>query len=231
MKNNSSQTQLFIGLFIVLLGVVALINNLNFLNLRNVFHFWPTVFILFGLIKLSQPTTGKQRLWASLFIAMGGLMTLDNMGIIHFNIFDWWPLILIVVGVKMLLSDKHKYNLKHTEYMSEQAFSDNHFDITAVLGASVGSVTTQQLQSGDVTAMMGGAEIDLRNANMLDKAIIDITSIMGGVVLIIPRNWVVINQITPFLGGVENKTLPMIDAQKQLILRGTAFMGGVEIKN
>lgn len=231
MKSNPSQGQLFIGLFVLILGVLALINNLNFFNMREVIHFWPTIFIVFGLLKMSQASTGKQRLWALLFVALGSLMTLDNMGVITFRLHDWWPVILIVVGIKMLMSDKQKSRLLHSELGSNNAVADSHLDFTAMLGASQGTVTSVDFRSGDITTIMGGVELDLRQANIVDKAILDITCVMGGVVLKVPREWIIVNQITPFMGGVEDKSMPLVDANKQLIVMGSAVMGGIEIKN
>src|SRR6478736_598616 len=98
MKCNT-QGQLFIGLIVLVVGVVALVDNLNIFNMRNVLHFWPTVFIVFGVLQLRQSGNSKQRFLAGFFIALGGLMTLDNIGLIHFSIRDWWPAILIVIGI------------------------------------------------------------------------------------------------------------------------------------
>lgn len=231
MKKSTSQSQFLFGLLILVMGVIALINSLNILQLRNVFHFWPTAFIVFGLFKLSQSATGKQRIWAGFFIALGSLMTLSNMGIIHFNIRDWWPVILIIVGIKMIMSDKLKFNLSAVECVPDKDISDQHIDLVAVLGASIGNVKSQNFRSGNITAFMGGVELDMQQANIVDTATLDITCVMGGAVLKIPRDWVVVNQAFSFMGGIEDKSIPSADATKKLIITGSAFMGGIEIKN
>lgn len=226
-----SEGQLFFGLFILILGVLALVDNLNLFYMRNVLHFWPIVFILFGVLKLRQSGTGKQRLWPVLFIALGSLMTLDNMGIIHFQIHEWWPAILIAIGVKIVFFDRKKADGNVAEWTNQTSNADDHLDITAILGGSENKITSQDFRFGDITAIMGGAELDFRQANIVDQAVLDITAVMGGVVLKVPREWIVVNQIGCFMGGAQDKSMPAVDATKRLIVTGTAIMGGIEIKN
>lgn len=228
MKCNT-QSQLFIGLIVLIVGVLALVDNLNIFNMRNVLHFWPTVFIVFGAMQLRQPASNKQRLLAGFFIALGGLMTLDNMGLIHFSIRDWWPAILIIIGIKIVFFDRKTNRQPELEEPINE--TERHLNITTILSGSQGSVTSQDFKYGDITAMLGAIELDFRQANIADQAILNVTALMGGVVLKIPRDWILENQITSFMGGSHDKTLPTVDAHKRLIVTGTALMGGIEIKN
>lgn len=230
MKHKSSENQLIIGVFILILGVLALVDNLNIFYMRNALHFWPVIFIVFGLLKLKQSPHGKPRIWPFIFIIAGSLMTLDNMGILHFQIHDWWPAIFIVIGIKMVVAPKNKYG-KSGEFVRHENSSENVVDITAVLGGSESHITSQDFRAGDITAILGGVEVDFRQANIVEQAMLDVTSVMGGVVLKIPRDWIVVNQIGAVLGGLQDKTMPAVDARKRLLITGTVVMGGVEIKN
>lgn len=225
-----SEGQLFLGLFILIMGMLALVDNLNLFYMRNVIQFWPTIFIVFGVLKLKQSGTGKQRLWPILFIALGSLMTLNNIGLIHFQMHDWWPVILILIGVKIAFFDRHKVR-GNFGYVENVDASDGLLDITAILSGTQSNITAQDFRVGDITAIMGGAELDFRQANIIDQAVLDVTAVMGGVVLKVPREWVVVNQMTSFMGGVQDKSMPLVDARKRLIVTGAAIMGGVEIKN
>lgn len=228
MKHNA-QSQLFIGLFILLLGVLALVDNLNLFEMRNLLQFWPTVFIVFGALKLKEAETGKQKWWPIGFIALGILMTLNNIGLIQFHLRDWWPAILIAIGIKIIFFDRKKPDsLEGTEFTNS---TEEMLDVTAIMGESKNKITTQNFRAGDITAIMGAAELDFRQATIVDQAVLDITSIMGGVVLIVPREWLVVNQTTAIMGGTEDKSMPAADASKRLIITGTAIMGGIEIKN
>ena len=87
--------------------------------------------------------------------------------------------------------------------------------------------------SGDLTAFMGGGEIDLRKSDMESgEAVIGVNAFMGGFKILVPENWTVICKVVPFMGGVEDKTAhPQSGTEKKLLLKGFVCMGGLEIRN
>jgi hypothetical protein len=56
---------------------------------------------------------------------------------------------------------------------------------------------------------------------------------MGGAEILIPLHWRVRDEVSPIMGGIDDKTIhnDAVAATKLLVLRGSAVMGGVEIKN
>jgi predicted membrane protein len=81
---------------------------------------------------------------------------------------------------------------------------------------------------------MGGAEINLSQADFEGKVILEITQVFGGTALIIPANWEVQSESTAILGGIEDKRAvnDMIsNGSKILVLKGVTVFGGIEIKN
>jgi hypothetical protein len=54
---------------------------------------------------------------------------------------------------------------------------------------------------------------------------------MGGIVLRIPEDWAVVSNVTAILGGVDDKTRPLVEPVGTLVLEGLALMGGIEIKD
>ncbi|MDF2803153.1 MAG: hypothetical protein K0S61_3056 [Anaerocolumna sp.] len=84
-----------------------------------------------------------------------------------------------------------------------------------------------------INAILGGVELDLRNAIFSNDTIIDITCIMGGVDIFVPTNMKVVVNCTPIMGGVDCYVKNLNNqAQNQytLFIKGTCLMGGVEIK-
>ena len=65
-------------------------------------------------------------------------------------------------------------------------------------------------RGGDLTAVMGGCEIDLRQAAINGDATIDVFAMWGGIEIRVPGNWTVAFHVTPDLGGVEDKTRPSL---------------------
>ncbi len=102
------------------------------------------------------------------------------------------------------------------------------------------ATTTTNFQGGDITAIMGGAQLDLRMASIPagQDAVLDITAVMGGVEIFVPYSWEVSTPILPFMGAVEDERLPPIQqdpnapraAGGRLVIRGFVMMGGVAIK-
>jgi len=55
---------------------------------------------------------------------------------------------------------------------------------------------------------------------------------MGGFEILVPETWRVISEVTPFMGGIEDKSRTSSQPTAPcLILRGFMMMGGVTIKN
>ncbi len=105
----------------------------------------------------------------------------------------------------------------------------------ALMGGGELVVHSQDFRGGEVTAIMGGFEIDLRGAQIQgDSATIEIFTLFGGIELKVPQDWYVVLQGTPILGMFANTAKPLPESagpRKKLILKGAAIMGGVEVKN
>jgi predicted membrane protein len=112
--------------------------------------------------------------------------------------------------------------------------ASSHATIFSVLSSSRRRWGTGVFRSAEATCMMGGGEIDLRDAQLGPDgtAYIDVFVLMGGLNIFVPPGWTVICHVMPIMGGVMDKTRTIPSATtQQLILRGTTMMGGVEISN
>ena len=100
----------------------------------------------------------------------------------------------------------------------------------AIMGGVVRGNNSQAFEGGDLTAIMGGCEIDLRQASIRrDEAVIDVFAFWGGIDIKVPEDWTVMTRVTPLMGGVEDKTRAATQppAGKRLVLRGIVIMGGI----
>jgi predicted membrane protein len=103
----------------------------------------------------------------------------------------------------------------------------------AVLGAVTRGNNSTAFRGGELTAVLGGCEIDLRHAAINGEAVIEIFALWGGIDIRVPEDWTVVSAVVPVLGGVEDKTRPPQEgaSRHRLVLRGFVVMAGVEIKN
>jgi hypothetical protein len=102
----------------------------------------------------------------------------------------------------------------------------------AVMGGVQRSSNAASFKGGELTAIMGGCEVDLRKASIEREAVIDVFALWGGIEIRVPEDWTVIGKVVPLLGAYEDKSRPPDDGGlKRLIVRGAVVMGGVEVKN
>ena len=93
------------------------------------------------------------------------------------------------------------------------------------------SVAASDFAGGDAVAVMGGCEINLAAAKIASEAVVDVLAFWGGIEIHVPRGWRIDNHVVAILGGVVDKTDNAPAGAPTLIVRGSAIMGGVEIRH
>lgn len=222
-------SQVLIGLFVIGIGVMFLLDNMNIIE----FHvsFLPLFLILVGTIKLMDYQSQGSRMVGGFFLAFGGAMALKQMGYLDFNLRQLWPLFLIGAGAVVVWKAlAGRRTIDHAIAKSD-ADSDSVVNATAVVGGFKRRISSANFRGGEVTAVMGGCEIDLRGSSIEGEAVINVFAAMGGIEFKVPTDWTVILHGTPILGGFDEKTVVPPDASKRLIIKGYAIMGGVEVRN
>lgn len=231
MRNRNPQQRFFFGIAILVVGVLALINNMNFFNTSDLIPFWPVVFIVLGALKISQSRGQSGAVIGGGLILLGSIMTLNHLGILNIHMRQMWPIFLIGLGIMVLLKDKNKRFFENGLQADKINSQDATIDIVAVMSGSQGNIASQAFKGGEISAVMGGVELDLRNASIETEAVINVFAFWGGISLKIPSDWSVVNNGSAIMGGIEDSTVPNMAANKRLIITGTVVMGGVEIKN
>lgn len=232
MNPRRDMTRIVLGAFVVLIGVFALADNLFNINTRQALQFWPVVFMLVGAMKLSQTRYTMGYVVGAGFMALGVLMTLNNLELISFRLRDWWPVLVIGVGIAMIAKEPLRRRVEGLQQSFDHPGEvGSELNATAVMSGHKVSVVSQDFRMGEVTAVMGGVEIDFRQASIQSVATLRVMAVMGGIDIKVPPDWGVECGATVFLGGLEDKTVPPAQASKRLIIEGFAMMGGVEVKN
>jgi predicted membrane protein len=143
-----------------------------------------------------------------------------------FRLWAFWPIVFVVAGGAIVWQ-----GLRARQRV---ATLDDQTTVSgmAVVGGVKTSSQSQSFKGGELTAIMGGCEVDLRQAAINGEAVIDVFAMWGGIEIKVPEQWNVSVRVTPLLGGVENKTRPLSGATAHtLVLRGMVVMGGVEVRN
>ena len=107
-------------------------------------------------------------------------------------------------------------------------------------------ITAKNFTGGDIVAIFGGFDIDLRESDMLGNQIeIEVVTIFGGGDIRVPVGWEVVMDTVGIFGGCGDRTFhPDRSAPgatnpdgssalqpKKVIIKGVAIFGGLNIKN
>jgi predicted membrane protein len=227
--NNSSR--IFWGLVLILIGVLVLFERFGFHDLGHLLStWWPAIFILIGISILLG--NGFRDPGAGLFfIIFGGFFLLRELDILEYDAWHYiWPAGLIALGLWIILRPA----FRHRGVEGIPTTIGNDLELTCVFSGVKRRVESAAFKGGQVTAVFGGAEVDFSRAGLDGgKAMIEATAIFGGVNIIVPRDWKVVVDGTPILGGFEEKhrNPPEAEAKATLYVRGTSIFGGITVKD
>lgn len=215
---------LMFGLLFIGMGIVFLLDQLNVAS--EALRYWPALVVLLGLAKLWQVrgTTGNP-IAGYLFVAVGIWMLLGTLDVFREHV-DFWPLVLIFVGGMIVWQ-----GVRGRQRRGAASINDTVNAVAILSGVKRGS-NSATFRGGELSAFMGGCDVDLRNAAVNGEAVLDVFAMFGGIVVRVPENWNIVGNVTPIMGGFEDQTHPpQAPSPHTLTVRGLVLMGGVEIKN
>jgi predicted membrane protein len=229
--------RLIVGLAIALFGVVLVFDRLNLVVADQVLRWWPAAIVAVGALIYTQSRRVGSGVNGVIVMLIGGWLLLNSVGVIRVSFWDmFWPLVLIGIGSMLVMQA-----LERRTRGASRADAQDALAVFAVLGGVKRTVTSDRFRGGEITALMGGAQIDLRQATIPpgEEATIDVFVVMGGGEILVPPSWSVITTLVPVLGGVDDKRLPPLPGAEslagrpapRLVLRGLLMMGGFEIKS
>jgi predicted membrane protein len=233
---NRQRSGIVFGAFIIVVGLFALLDNLHLFDSHRVQPFWPLVFVALGALKLAQSRKSGHMIVGGALVALGAGMTLQNLGLVHFEWRQLWPVALILVGLNVIAKsfsprgDAACLPARRGQ-RDERLEHGARIDASATMSGIVLKNDSQEFTGGEISAVMGAVEIDLRQAAIATEAVLHLSIIMGGVDIKVPREWAVSVNGSPMLGGIEDKTVPPMTPGKRLVIEGSVIMGGVEISN
>jgi len=219
---NKQITRTIAGGAIISIGVLALLNSLNVMSIGDIFRdWWPAAIILAGaLFFMNDP---RNFIWPLILVTAGTLLQLRELDIISVNPWQlFWPLVIIAVGISTLVNRSHSHKGVNKKDL------DN---ISVFLAGSTTKNESKDYKGGKVSTVLGGADIDLREAVIKDEAVLNVFTVLGGTDIRVPEGWEVKSTITPIAGGVEVKTKPAGKNAPVLTIVGDVVLGGIEIRH
>lgn len=218
--------RLFLGLAVMLFGLALALDNFGLFQLRYLLRFWPVVLIVLGATRLRRSTREGGRPDGLVMTCIGVLLLLMTLDLLRFK--QAFALFLFAAGGAMVLRA-----VRRGPEGDPGPGGTERVDAFALLGGVQRVLRSTDFRGGSVSATLGGCDIDLRQATILDgdTAVLDTLALMGGIEVRVPEDWTVETRGMAVLGGFEDKTRRPLDDRKKLVVTGLAVMGGVEVKN
>ena len=214
--------QLLLGIIFLLLGTALLLNRLDIVEVTFwglLGTWWPLFIVAAGLAALFT----VPRAWPgpTLLIAIGVFFQLVRLDLFELDLGSLvWPILLIVIGLGLLF-----------RFGRSTADSAEVIRSTVFWWGTIRRTRSPRFRSAVLTAVMGGIELDLREAGIERRADVSVFTFWGGVEIKVPPTWRVRVRGLPLMGGWEDKTVdPPGDGAPELVVHITAIMGGAEIK-
>lgn len=248
--NNNNK---ILGTVIVVIGLMLFLRATNIVHnpfLQNIISF-PTLLIVLGLVLGYK---NKFNIGGWVFLLGAGVYFLLRR-------FDYdlgkyaLPIVLIAVGLFVLSKNKQKKNahlpdpvLSDPSDPDAPAFSrlgaadigyqqydpqGEYVKIDSIFSSNTRIVLSDNFKGGKVGTVFGGVLLDCKAAHIQQDIVIDVYSVFGGIELIFPANWRVMNETTTIFGAVEDKRrlVNNTGVERRVILTGFTLFGGIEIKN
>ena len=257
-KFSSKNNDLTAGIIILAIGGVLLLKAMGFW-LPGWFFSWPMILIAIGVVSLIKHN-GQSGFGVFMLLFGSFLLAKREFGIpIELEPYII-PMGLIILGIFLILKrsrDRNKFNdaffksyNKNTEASATTkdpfsqnfakpqsiSFTDNGDTINAqaLFTGIQKRVLSKNFQGGKISAIFGGTDIDLSQADLADGAIINVEVAFGGVKLIVPPHWDLQINVTNIFAGIEDKRMyppTPNDGTKVLRIYGSIIFGGLEIKS
>ncbi|HMG82347.1 MAG TPA: hypothetical protein VK559_04885 [Ferruginibacter sp.] len=204
--------------FLIVLGIYFAIKN----NFRD--RAW-LVLILVGVIfSFNDPVTFSLNGFAFALIA-GGLLIIFTRG----------------KGSPWSLSNRwRKRNAARSRtysdtYTANFTSGDDYIDIVSVFGGVKKNIVSKDFKGGEAVSFLGGTELNLSQADINGRVVLDLTQVLGGTKLIVPPHWNIKSELVSVFGSIDDKrgldNVVVVDENKVLILKGTSVFGGIDIRS
>lgn len=234
--------RLLFAILLIAAGSLMFLSNLGLFPSFNVWSFWPLIFVLGGVGKLSTDTTSSGRAFGILLIVFGSLFTLISTGVFHIRAHDdsWiFSLLLIAFGSMALVKvlETRDYGRRHVGFTQQGIASGSVLREQVIFGSLKRKVESSDFQGGKLESIFGSIDLNLRRAQISSpdgSATVEVSATFGSIELRVPETWRVVVHATGIFGSIEDKTIankaPGFDGPT-LFVTGAAVFGSVEIKD
>jgi len=253
---------------LIIAGALLLCNKLNIIPARysDALISWQMLVILIGVLGLV-----KRHFYNSIIlISLGVFFIIPEIGKVPNNFIGmvppnfvhiYWPVLLIVAGVLMLIRwifpRKRRYKIFESEFADRAKYYHNRYhhhstkrcgenkryaengfiDKNSMFESGEHIVLDPEFKGGTVNTAFGETKLDLRKTNLAEERTeIEINVAFGSVIIFVPEDWTVQLNVNSMFGAFQDKRLVKnsdtnTNSSKILVIYGSILFGGGELRN
>lgn len=219
---------IIIGMLFILAGVIYVGDILNLWDFRVFFDGWWTLFIIIPcFINMINESFKLSNL---IGLGIGTLLLLHEQG------FKTWkfifPSVLVLIGLYIIYNSIFQKDKKENfvDAKFEKSGNQKSNKYFAIFSGNEPSFTNIKVSDLTAVAIMGGVELNLKNAIIDEDITIDCTCILGGIDIMMPSNVRVELSGLPVLGGIENKFISNASADAPVVhIKSLCVLAGIDI--
>ena len=235
-KKMSRTGKIICGAALLLFGIVWVLEITNVID-KFSYEGWWTIFIIVPFFV--SLFTSKQKAGSIIGIGIGVLLLLSTRGIVEW--YNFWKLILcliaIVWGLTLIFNRKGPWSGscpdKNAVKELKQIDQDGRHirQINVSFGKQIFEFAGQRFEGADVQSNFGFVSIDLRNADLLDGAVIKVDCNFGGIEIRAGHDVIIKQAVNTSFAGVESHHEEIYtDNMKTIYINGKCCFGGIEVK-
>ncbi len=226
------------GLVIIIFGLLFGLREADILSFDIFFDGWWTLFIIIpctvGLI-----TDKRNKTPHLIGIIIGVILLVRN----YVDLSEYkgyiFPACVVLVGIIIIFNSFSSKKESITAGSNADGFTVENFvpsdsaDKNEYYAVFSGKDLRPQgvFTGGRFTATFGGLKLDLRNADIADNCVIDVSATFGGVDIIMPYDVRVVVKSNSIFGGTGDKTNKNVPADaKTVYINAVNLFGGTDIK-
>ncbi|MDG6219580.1 MAG: hypothetical protein QCI00_09100, partial [Candidatus Thermoplasmatota archaeon] len=225
----SHQTTL--GIIIVVFGLLVLLRTTAIYDTGQLLLYTPSLFVLLGVYSLLK-TRFSNLVGPIILIIVFGTIQLLVLGKTSFDtVRTWWPILLILIGIGIILSKKI------TSSVSRSATGEEKVDMLAIFSDIDSYAGSDDFTGGDITTIFGEAELDMRDVSVTYPVKLNILSLFGDIDIIVPEKSQVRIDVVPFIADIIDKRsrsqTPMKsnDQIPEIVIKGFIAFSDLSIKH
>ena len=226
-----------LGVGLVAIGAGLLLDAFGIMEFSDTLGmWWPSLLMVVALI---QMITANGSFFGSMILfSIGAILQLNKLDFLPDGFWSaFWPLVLILIGVSFISSRWKRKRFQNRadidpDFVGNINVEGSRVEKTAIFTAIDTQVSSHDFTGGELTALFGGIDVDLRQAKITSgTAYLDVTAIFGGVELRVPPDWNVVVKGTPIFGGIDDKSQRTTSTAESpiLVINATAIFGGIDI--